>query len=80
MLGIYFLSQVLGKNYDLLSSASLAGSLILIRNPLYFGDTGFLLSFCAVIIIGCIGQETGKKKKVWGKVLSRIVFPLKLQM
>lgn len=79
MLGIYFLSQVLGKNYDLLSSAALAGSLILIRNPLYFGDTGFLLSFCAVIIIGCIGQETGKKKKVWGKVLSRIVFPLKLQ-
>ena len=49
---------------------------------------GFLLSSAAgfftalyygMIIIGCIGQETGKKKKVWGKVLSRIVFPLKLQ-
>lgn len=80
MLGIYFVSQILGRNYDLLSSAAMAGSLILIKNPFYFGDTGFLLSFCAVIIIGCIGQKTGKKKAVWKKIFTRISFPFQLQM
>lgn len=79
MLGIYFISQILGKSYDLLSSAAMAGTGILLSQPFYFGDTGFLLSFCAVIIIGCIGQKRGKKGSIGKKIWEKIWFPLKLQ-
>ena len=48
MLFIYFLAQILGEHYDLLSSASFAGVVILIMHPYRIYDTGFLYSFTAV--------------------------------
>ena len=80
MLGIYFLSQILGKNYDLLSSAAMAGLLIILKNPLAFGDTGFRLSFCAVLVIGVIGKGKKEKSGVIQKIWDKVRFPLLLQI
>ncbi len=43
-----------GRTYDLLSAAAASAILILIDNRYYIYDTGFLLSFGAVIGIACI--------------------------
>ena len=40
-----------GKTYDLLSSISLAGIIILLSNPFYILNSGFLFSFCAVLSV-----------------------------
>lgn len=80
MLGIYFLSQILGKNYDLLSSAAMAGILTILKNPLVFGDTGFRLSFCAVLVIGVIGRGKKGKTKMIQKIWDKVRFPLLLQV
>ncbi|MGN0407685.1 MAG: DNA internalization-related competence protein ComEC/Rec2 [Bacteroides sp.] len=44
-------AQVLGRKYDMLSSASLAALLILFEMPLMLTNSGFLLSFGAVLAI-----------------------------
>ena len=45
---ILCLGVILGRQYDTLSSISLAGTIILIFAPLYVYDAGFLLSFACV--------------------------------
>ncbi len=45
---------LLGRTYDLLSAAALSAILILIESPYYIYDSGFLLSFGAIIGIACI--------------------------
>lgn len=47
-------AQSLKRSYDLLSSASLSALLILLMNPGYLYDNGFLLSFAAVSGIGLL--------------------------
>jgi competence protein ComEC len=51
MTAIVLLGSVLYRRLDLLNSAALAALLLLIANPDYLSDSGFLLSFLA---IGCI--------------------------
>lgn len=52
MLMIYLLGEWLGRSYDLCSSLSLAGILLLIEIPDRLFDSGFLLSFGAMGGIG----------------------------
>ncbi len=64
----------LGVKNDSLSNISLAALIILIIQPLFIFDVGFLLSFGAVIGINCItsalNRKTAKVKKPLKNVLS----------
>ena len=54
MFGLFVASRLFGRTYDLLSAASVSVFVILLFNPLYVYDTGFLLSFGAILGIACI--------------------------
>ena len=50
MLGVYFLSEILGEHYDMMSAGAFAGIVLLIMCPYRIYDTGFFIfiysSFC----------------------------------
>ena len=52
MLSVYFLSEILGEHYDMMSAGAFAGIVLLIMCPYRIYDTGFLYSFTAVFVIG----------------------------
>ncbi len=54
MFGLFVMSRILGRTYDLLSAASVSALVILAFDPCFVYDTGFLLSFGAVLGIACI--------------------------
>lgn len=54
MFTIAMIGKMIGRTYDILSSLALAAILILLDNPLYLINVGFLLSFGAVIGIGTV--------------------------
>ena len=54
MFGLFVLSSVFGRSYDLLSAAAASAMVIIIISPYQIYDTGFLLSFGAVLGIACI--------------------------
>ncbi|MCI5623716.1 MULTISPECIES: DNA internalization-related competence protein ComEC/Rec2 [Anaerostipes] len=80
MLGVYFLAQITGRPYDLLSAGAFAGILLLLKRPFYILDTGFLLSFTAVFTIGSIQQMENQYKNYVQKFLNSVKFPLYIQM
>ena len=58
-------ANILGRTYDVLTSLFLAAVLILIENPLYLTNAGFLLSFGAILGIVLVGtsiEEAFSKK------------------
>lgn len=65
MLLISFLGKVIGRAYDMLSSMSLAGLLLLFMEPLQLLDAGFLLSFGAIIGISAIYPMIKKSLNVF---------------
>lgn len=52
MFGMKLLADMLGRTYDMLTALSLAAVLLLLEQPLYLRQSGFLLSFGAVLGIG----------------------------
>lgn len=52
MFGMKLLADVLGRTYDMLTALSLAAVLLILEQPLYLCQSGFLLSFGAVLGIG----------------------------
>ncbi len=54
MFGLQIIAGLIGRTYDLLTSVSLAGILLLIEQPLYLWHSGFLFSFAAVLSIGLL--------------------------
>ncbi len=54
MFSLFALGCLIGRTYDLLSAAALSAVIILIKEPYYIYDSGFLLSFGAVVGIACI--------------------------
>lgn len=56
MLSVSFLASYLGRTYDLLSALSLAAVLLSGSNPFVIGESGFQLSFGAVLGIGFVGE------------------------
>lgn len=54
MFGLFIGAKLLGRTYDLLSAAALSAILVLISEPYYIYDSGFLLSFGAVLGIACV--------------------------
>lgn len=51
---LHILARQLHRTYDLLSALSIAGMLILMEEPLYLCNAGFLFSFAAVLSIGLL--------------------------
>lgn len=66
----FMLSQYFGAEYDLISSMSLAGILMLLDSPWRLLESGCILSFTAIFLIGMILpfakelEEKRKKKKL----------------
>lgn len=54
MLLFYLIADMKGRHYDMLSALSIAGMVLLITNPKYLSDAGFLLSFVAILAIGIL--------------------------
>ena len=54
MFGVRLLSPILGRTYDLLSALALVEIMLLIEQPLYLYNSGFLFSFGAVVAIGFV--------------------------
>lgn len=72
MLSVSFLAAYLGRTYDLLSALSLAALLLAGSQPFSITQSGFQLSFGAVLGIGVVGKvlERGlKAEKPWVKGL-----------
>lgn len=68
MLGVSFLAAYLGRTYDLLSALSLAALLLAGAHPFSITQSGFQLSFGAVLGIGILGKALGSwlgMKKPW---------------
>lgn len=82
MLMVLIGSDMKGRSYDFLSSASLAGILILGESPYYLFDAGFLLSFGAIFAIGCVNpcfQSWKKGKQLWlGLSIWFVLLPIQL--
>lgn len=54
MYSLFVLASLVGRTYDLLSAAALSAMIILIPEPYLLYDSGFLMSFGAVVGIACI--------------------------
>lgn len=54
MFSVWIGAFIWKRTYDLLSSAALAGILLLMKSPLYLYDSSFLLSFGAILGLGII--------------------------
>ena len=60
MMLLLFLSSVIGRTYDLRSSAAAVMSMLLLLNPFELLQCGFQLSFLAVFSIGGPAEELGR--------------------
>ena len=80
MLFVYFLSQTLGEHYDVLSSASFAGIILLLICPYRIYDTGFLYSFTAVFVIGCYQKIKPKLRGSFQKIRESMMFCAAIQI
>ena len=67
------LADCVGRTYDMLTALAVSAVLLLIEQPLYLYQTGFQLSFAAILGIGIVGppiRELLSVKGFWGKVWS----------
>lgn len=74
MLGVYFLSEITGEHYDLMSAGAFAGIILLVLRPYRVYDTGFLYSFTAVFVIGIYQSIKPKMKGKYDKLRQSIFF------
>lgn len=82
MFGMQLAARLLKRTYDMLTAVALAAVLILLEQPLYLHHSGFLLSFGAVLGIGCFGavmkpEKLRTAKGLKGKQYSRLVYGIK---
>ena len=54
MVGLHLLAKVKNKRYDLESSAYLAGMSMMASNPMTLFNTGFQMSFMAILSIAVV--------------------------
>ncbi|MCD7855564.1 MAG: ComEC family competence protein, partial [Clostridiales bacterium] len=65
MMWVLLIGRMLGRKYDLVSSLAFSAFLILVFNPLYLFDCGFIYSYCSVLGIALFAKPFGK---ITGKV------------
>lgn len=74
MFGMQLAAQMLRRTYDMLTALALAAMLILLEQPLYLYHSGFLLSFGAILGVGCLSDvvkpvESGKGRRLAEKAV-----------
>ena len=79
MFGLKLLGEVLGRTYDYLTAISFAGILLLLENPLILRNSGFQMSFMAVIAICLVFPKIKQIYHLGGntvgkKIISGILF------
>ena len=80
MLGVYFLSEILGEHYDMMSAGAFAGIVLLIMCPYRIYDTGFLYSFTAVFVIAIYQLVKPKMKGKYYKLKESLSFCIFIQI
>ncbi|MCD8239462.1 MAG: DNA internalization-related competence protein ComEC/Rec2 [Clostridiales bacterium] len=60
MMWVLLIGRMLGRKYDLVSSLAFSAFLILVFNPLYLFDCGFIYSYCSVLGIALFAKPFGK--------------------
>ena len=63
MFVLYMLSQILGENYDMATSLGVLAIVLLVKNPMYITNTGFVFSFCAMGAVFFVAGPLGKMYK-----------------
>lgn len=75
MFGLVMLAKLTGRTYDMPTSMAIACLLIVIENPLWTANAGFLLSFTAVAVICLFG---GRSPFASGAILYVCMLPVVL--
>lgn len=70
MFGMQLAAQMLRRTYDMLTALALAATLILLEQPLYLYHAGFLLSFGAILGIGCLSDVVSPERRGKGQALA----------
>ena len=79
MLTVILVGRFLGRGSDMLNSIALSALIILIRQPLYIYDSGFWLSYTAVLGITAAGALTAAYK-IKNAAVSAIIMSLSVQI
>lgn len=80
MLLIAFTAEIIGRTYDLVSAAGLAAYALLMYSPYNLFNSGFLLSFSAVLALGMAAAPIIKKYKIKNKILTALITGILLQI
>lgn len=80
MLAASFFAAYLGRTYDLLSALSLAALLLLVSNPFLLVQSGFQLSFGAVLGISIAGRQIEKGLRIKAGWLKTLAVSLAVQL
>ncbi len=80
MFGLYVLSDLLGRSYDMLSTLAAAALLLLLEQPLYMRSASFLLSFGAVLGVGLLYPALQSLFPAGSKLKGAFLLSLSIQM
>lgn len=80
MVLVYMLAEYLGHCYDMLSAASLAGILLLLKSPYLILQVGFQLSFGAVFAIGGLVPWLSCRLKPRNRVAKSLLPGISIQL
>lgn len=73
MSSVYLLSDALNRRYDMMTSFSIAGIVVLCIDPMYLFDLSFVLSFLAVFSLILLGKSLTKAMKILPKKFSSVL-------
>ena len=94
MFSLALTAEMLKKTYDSLIALSISAMVILLENPLYLYQSGFLLSFCAVLGTAILAPTfrrlflavnrrflySSKKAYIKEKIISSLIIPFSIQL
>lgn len=72
MMYVFIIGNLLGEDYDVISSCAFAAIILLIYSPCYLYDIGFQYSFTAVFIIG-MTADLLRKYKISNRILCTFI-------
>lgn len=80
MMGIFFLAEYMGRTYDMTSAAGLAGIILMVQSPFLILQSGFQLSFAAVLSISILGEYLEKMIKPKRGICQQMVMGAAVQI
>lgn len=73
-------ANVIGRTYDLVSATALAATVMLMDSPLLIYNSGFILSFTAIIGIGAVNPALCKIITTENKIIKALVSGFSIQL